>query len=99
MSRFAAFVEATGYVTIAEQKKPDWEEIKKQLPPGTPKSQPEEYLVAASLDLSFYGQVSCHEQCSQMVGVDSGSQLAATARDRDSSIEGRKITGSSYCLG
>ena len=28
-AQFAAFVEATGYVTIAE-KKPDWEEIKKQ---------------------------------------------------------------------
>jgi formylglycine-generating enzyme required for sulfatase activity len=45
--QFAEFVSATGYVTIAE-KKPDWEEIKKQLPPGTPKP-PEEVLVAASL--------------------------------------------------
>ena len=43
-AQFAAFVEATGYVTIAE-KKPDWEEIKKQLPPGTP----DDVLVAASL--------------------------------------------------
>jgi len=46
-AQFSAFVEATGYVTIAE-KKPDWEEIKKQLPPGTPKP-PDEVLVAASL--------------------------------------------------
>ncbi|WP_339905962.1 formylglycine-generating enzyme family protein, partial [uncultured Cyclobacterium sp.] len=46
-AQFAAFVAATGYVTIAE-KKPDWEEIKKQLPPGTPKP-PDEVLVAASL--------------------------------------------------
>ncbi|MEX2564458.1 MAG: formylglycine-generating enzyme family protein [Cyclobacteriaceae bacterium] len=45
--QFTEFVEATGYVTIAEVK-PDWEEIKKQLPPGTPKP-PEEVLVAASL--------------------------------------------------
>lgn len=44
---FADFVEATGYVTTAE-KKPDWEEIKKQLPPGTPKPD-ESLLVAASL--------------------------------------------------
>lgn len=44
---FAEFVAATGYVTVAE-KKPDWEEIKKQLPPGTPKP-PDEVLVAASL--------------------------------------------------
>ena len=35
-SQFAAFVEATGYVTIAE-KAVDWEEIKLELPPGTPK--------------------------------------------------------------
>ncbi len=46
-AQFAAFVNATGYKTIAERK-PDWEEIKKQLPPGTPKP-PEEVLVAASL--------------------------------------------------
>ena len=35
-AEFRRFVEATGYVTTAE-KKPEWEEIKKQLPLGTPK--------------------------------------------------------------
>jgi sulfatase modifying factor 1 len=35
-AEFARFVAATGYVTTAERT-PDWEEIKKQLPPGTPK--------------------------------------------------------------
>ncbi len=45
--QFRAFVEATGYVTTAERK-PDWEEMKNQVPPGTPKP-PEEVLVAASL--------------------------------------------------
>lgn len=45
--QFAAFVDATGYVTTAE-KKPDWEEIKKQVPPGTPKPA-DDMLVAASL--------------------------------------------------
>ena len=34
--QFGRFVEATGYVTTAE-KAPDWEDIKKQVPPGTPK--------------------------------------------------------------
>jgi formylglycine-generating enzyme len=34
--QFQRFVEATGYITVAERK-PDWEELKKQLPPGTPK--------------------------------------------------------------
>ena len=35
-AHFAAFVEATGYVTTAE-KAVDWEEIKKELPPGATK--------------------------------------------------------------
>ncbi len=33
---FKQFIDATGYVTTAE-KPIDWEELKKQLPPGTPK--------------------------------------------------------------
>ena len=45
--QFKKFVDATGYITTAE-KKPDWEIIKKQLPPGTPKPS-DEVLVAASL--------------------------------------------------
>nr|WP_041779700.1 formylglycine-generating enzyme family protein [Belliella baltica] len=45
--QFAAFVEATGYVTVAERK-PDWEEMKQTLPPGTPKPD-ESLLVAGSL--------------------------------------------------
>lgn len=44
---FAKFVAATGYVTIAERK-PDWEEMKKQLPAGTPKP-PDDVLVPSSL--------------------------------------------------
>ncbi len=43
--QFARFVKATGYITTAERK-PDWEEIKKQLPPGTPK--PDSSLLVAS---------------------------------------------------
>ena len=35
-AQFKLFVDATGYITTAE-KKPEWEELKKQLPPGTPK--------------------------------------------------------------
>lgn len=62
-AQFAEFVKATGYVTTAEQK-PDWEELKKQLPPGTAKPA-ESQLVAASLvftppthavDLNNYAQ-------------------------------------------
>ena len=46
-AQFAAFVEATGYVTVAERPV-DWEELKKQVPPGTPKP-PDEALVPGSL--------------------------------------------------
>lgn len=44
---FKKFVDATGYITTAE-KAPDWNELKKQLPPGTPKP-PDSILVPASL--------------------------------------------------
>ncbi|WP_020469478.1 formylglycine-generating enzyme family protein [Zavarzinella formosa] len=39
-AQFRKFVAATGYVTTAE-KAPDWEEMKKTLPPNTPKPAPE----------------------------------------------------------
>jgi len=44
-AQFAAFVEATGYVTTSE-KPVNWDEMKKQLPPGTPK--PHDSLLQAS---------------------------------------------------
>ena len=46
-AQFQQFVQATGYVTTAERK-PDWEELKATLPPGTPKPA-DSLLVAASL--------------------------------------------------
>jgi len=46
-AQYREFVKATGYVTVAERT-PDWEEIKKQLPPGTPKPD-DSVLVAGSL--------------------------------------------------
>jgi formylglycine-generating enzyme required for sulfatase activity len=48
--QFQKFVEATGYITTAE-KAPDWDELKKQLPPGTLKPAAEK-LVAGSLVFS-----------------------------------------------
>jgi formylglycine-generating enzyme len=62
-AQFQKFVDATGYVTTAERK-PDWEELKKTVPPGTPKPA-DSLLVAASLvfkpangpvDLNNYSQ-------------------------------------------
>jgi formylglycine-generating enzyme required for sulfatase activity len=46
-AEFRRFVDATGYVTTAEIK-PDWEEIKKSVPPGTPRPS-DDVLVAGSL--------------------------------------------------
>jgi len=50
-AEFKAFVDATGYVTTAE-KPIDWEELKKQLPPGTPEP-PAENLLPASLVFNY----------------------------------------------
>lgn len=49
-AQFEEFVTATGYVTTAE-KKPDWEILKTQVEPGTPKPD-ESLLVPASLVFS-----------------------------------------------
>jgi len=46
-AQFKKFVEATGYITTAE-KKPDWDEMKRNVPPGTPRP-PDSVMVAASL--------------------------------------------------
>jgi formylglycine-generating enzyme len=60
---FRKFIEATGYVTTAERK-PDWNEMKKELPPGTPRPD-DRLLVPGSLvftattgpvDLTDYSQ-------------------------------------------
>ncbi|MEJ8843714.1 formylglycine-generating enzyme family protein [Lacibacter sp. H375] len=62
-AQFQKFVDATGYITTAERK-PDWEELKKTVPPGTAKPA-DSLLVAASLvfkpsngpvDLNNYSQ-------------------------------------------
>lgn len=46
-AQFKKFVDATNYVTVAERK-PDWEELKTQLPEGTPRP-PDSVMVAGSL--------------------------------------------------
>jgi formylglycine-generating enzyme len=46
-AQFKQFIDATGYTTTAERK-PDWEELKKALPPGTPQP-PDSVMQAASL--------------------------------------------------
>ncbi|MEZ7494319.1 formylglycine-generating enzyme family protein [Leeuwenhoekiella aequorea] len=63
-AQFRKFVESTGYITVAEQPV-DWEQMKKELPPGTPKPadsllQPGSLIFNRSVegvsDLSNYAQ-------------------------------------------
>ena len=44
--QFSEFVESTGYLTVAEREI-DWEDLKKSVPPGTPKP-PKEVLQPGS---------------------------------------------------
>ncbi len=46
-AQFAKFVKETGYITTAERK-PDWETVRVQLPPGTPKP-PDDVLVPGAI--------------------------------------------------
>lgn len=46
-AQFAQFVKETGYITTAERK-PDWETVRVQLPPGTPKP-PDDVLVPGAI--------------------------------------------------
>ncbi len=62
-ANFAKFVKATGYVTTAERK-PNWEELKMQLPEGTPKP-PDSVLVASSLVFSSPKKVNNLNDASQ----------------------------------
>lgn len=59
-AEFEKFVKATGYITTAERK-PDWEEMKKAVPPGTPRP-PDSVMVAASLVFKqTNGEVNLHD--------------------------------------
>ena len=59
-AQFAAFVKATGYVTTAE-KSVDWEEIKKELPPGTPKPDASQLVPASLVFVPTQGPVSLRD--------------------------------------
>jgi len=86
-ARFAEFVEATGYVTVAERK-PDLEAIMAQVPPGTPPP-PEEWLVPGSLVFSVpEGRVDPHDT-SQWWAWTPGANWRHP-EGPESSIEGRE---------
>ena len=55
-AQFDAFVRATGYVTTAERK-PDWETLKVQLPPGTPRPRESMLVAGAMVFVGTHGTV------------------------------------------
>ena len=79
-AQFREFAEATGYVTVAERK-PQWEDLKKQVPPGTPEP-PHEMLVAGSMVFTPPDRsVSLRNPRAWWSWV-SGANLAASGRSR-----------------
>lgn len=83
---FAKFIKATGYVTTAERK-PNWEELKKQLPEGTPRP-PDSVLVASSLIFSPPKKVANLNDASQWWAWKQGADWKHPAGP-NSSIKGK----------
>ena len=86
-AEFQEFVDATGYKTTAE-KAPDWEEMKKELPPGTPKP-PDDVLVPGSLVFNQPKQRVGTEDVSQWWSWTKGAEWLHP-EGPDSTIKGRE---------
>lgn len=59
-AQFKAFVDATGYLTVAERPV-DWEELKKQVAPGTPKPPPEQLAPGSMVFVPTEGPVDLRQ--------------------------------------
>ena len=75
---FTAFTEATGYVTTAERA-PDWEELRKHVPPGTPPPDPA-LLVARVAGRCTSVRTGSTRRPRCLVALDAGCGLAASGR-------------------
>ena len=84
--QFRKFVEETKYVTTAE-KAPDWEELKKQVPPGTPKPSAD-MLVPGSLSFTPPSYSISTEDYSQWWSWKPGADWRHP-EGPDSNLEGR----------
>jgi formylglycine-generating enzyme len=76
----ARFVEETGYVTTAERSV-DWEELRKQLPPGTPRPAPE-MLQPGSLVFTPSNRPVDLTLMQNFWQLDAWRELATIPRDR-----------------
>ena len=86
-AQFQKFVDETRYITTAG-KAPVWEEMRKQLPPGTPKP-PDSALVAASLVFTPPGQAVKLNDASQWWSWTAGADWRHP-EGPNSSIEGKE---------
>jgi len=59
-AQFAAFVQATGYVTTAERK-PDWETLRVQVPEGTPKPPDSQMIAGGMVFVGTEGEVPLND--------------------------------------
>ncbi|MEM7101684.1 MAG: formylglycine-generating enzyme family protein [Bacteroidota bacterium] len=85
-AEFRAFVQATGYITIAERPI-DWESIKKQLPPGTPKP-PDEALLPGSLVFQYAPKGASRYQLANWWSFVNGANWK-NPKGEGSTIEGK----------
>ena len=93
-AQFAAFIEATGYVTVAERPI-NWNIIKEQLPPNTPKPS-SDFLQAGSM--VFISNKEILTWLTILSGGDGFKGQLEKPFWPESSIRKRKRTGSSYKL-
>lgn len=85
-AQFKAFTDATGYITVAERK-PDWEQLRKELPPGTPKPA-DSVLVAGSLTFNAPAEAVMLNDYSQWWKWKPGADWKHP-EGQDSNLEGR----------
>ena len=78
-AEFSKFVDATGYVTTAERQI-DWEDLKKEVPPGTPK--PDDGTLAPGSLVFTPTAGQCRSTTCRLGGVGSTAQTGGIPKAR-----------------
>lgn len=86
-AQFRKFTEATGYITLAE-KPVDWEQVKKQVPPGTPKPPPEVLAPGSMVFQATEGPVDTSDLSQWWIWTNGASWKHPEGPD--SNLEGRE---------
>ena len=86
-AQFQKFVTATGYLTVAERPI-DWEELKKQLPPNTPKLSDEDLAPGSMVFVAPSQPVSLHDLSAWWIWVKGANWMHPEGPE--SNLEGRE---------